>query len=340
MFGNVYGLDLGTCRIKVYDKKKNSIWEERNVIAIADEKRIFSVGDEAYEMYEKTPDNIEIVFPMKEGVISHFYDMQYLLQNLLKKERHFARGSKYVIAVPSDVTEVEKRAFYDLVVHSTARAKEVHVVERCIADAIGSGLDVVREPGIFVANMGAEITELSVISAGGMVFNKRLKTGGFALDQSIANLVRHTHDFLIGRITAEDLRSGFDVFGDDTSTTKKVAGRNLLSGIPQQKEISICLVRAAIKEELESCIREIQALMERTPPTIRQAIMKQGIYLTGGLANQKGLAQYMERSLNLKVNLVPSPESCAINGLKKIIQSKELQQLTFSMLDESYRWIR
>lgn len=340
MFGNVYGLDLGTCRIKVYDKKKNSIWEERNVIAIADEKRIFSVGDEAYEMYEKTPDNIEIVFPMKEGVISHFYDMQYLLQNLLKKERHFARGSKYVIAVPSDVTEVEKRAFYDLVVHSTARAKEVHVVERCIADAIGSGLDVVREPGIFVANMGAEITELSVISAGGMVFNKRLKTGGFALDQSIANLVRHTHDFLIGRITAEDLRSGFDVFGDDTSTTKKVAGRNLLSGIPQQKEISICLVRAAIKEELESCIREIQALMERTPPTIRQAIMKQGIYLTGGLANQKGLAQYMERSLNLKVNLVPSPELCAINGLKKIIQSKELQQLTFSMLDESYRWIR
>lgn len=340
MFGNVYGLDLGTCRIKVYDKKKNSIWEERNVIAIADEKRIFSVGDEAYEMYEKTPDNIEIVFPMKEGVISHFYDMQYLLQNLLKKERHFARGSKYVIAVPSDVTEVEKRAFYDLVVHSTARAKEVHVVERCIADAIGSGLDVVKEPGIFVANMGAEITELSVISSGGMVFNKRLKTGGFALDNSIANLVRHTHDFLIGRITAEELRSGFDVFGDDTSTTKMVAGRNLLSGIPQQKEISICLVRAAIKEELESCIREIQSLLERTPPTIRQAIMKRGIYLTGGLANQKGLAKYMERALNLKVNLVPSPELCAVNGLKKIIQSKELQQLTFSMLDESYRWIR
>ena len=104
---------------------------------------------------------------MKEGVISRFYDMQYLLNNLLKKERHFARGSKYVVAVPTDVTEVEKKAFFDLVVHSTAKAKEVNIVERAVADAIGIGLDIQDSPGICIVNLGSETTELSVLASGG-----------------------------------------------------------------------------------------------------------------------------------------------------------------------------
>lgn len=340
MFGNVYGLDLGTCEIKVYDKKKDSIWKERNVIAIANEKHIFSVGDAAYEMFEKTPEHIEVIFPMKEGVISHFYDMQYLLQNLLKKERRFASGSKYIVAVPSDVTEVEKRAFYDLVVHSTARAKEVHIVERCIADAIGIGLDVKNSPGIFVANLGFETTELSVIASGGMVFNKLIKVGGSVFDKAIVNLVRHTHDFMIGSTTAENLRTQFDLCNDKSSITKKISGRDLISGVPQQKEISIDLVREALKDSLSALIREMQMLIERTPPVVLRSIQKNGIYLTGGLANQKGIADYIEGTLGLKIHTVSQPEFCSVEGLKKIIQSKELQKLTFSMLDESYRWIR
>lgn len=122
MARNTYGLDLGSYEIKVYDKKKDTIWKEKDVIAIKDGTEIFAVGDDAYGMYEKAPDNINVVFPMKEGVISHFNDMQFLLQNLLKKGRQFARGSEYVIAVPTDVTEVEKKAFFDLVIHSTAKA--------------------------------------------------------------------------------------------------------------------------------------------------------------------------------------------------------------------------
>ena len=121
-----------------------------------DKKYIFSVGDEAYEMYEKAPDNIQVVFPMKNGVIAHFDDMQYLLGNLLQTDRQFMRGSEYVIAVPTDVTEVEKKAFYDLVLHSEARAKSVRIVERGLADAIGFGIDVMKEKGVFVANFGVE----------------------------------------------------------------------------------------------------------------------------------------------------------------------------------------
>ena len=181
MARNTYGLDLGSYEIKVYDKKQDTIWKEKDVIAIRDKKEIFAVGDEAYEMYEKAPANIEVIFPMKDGVISRFNDMQFLLQNLLKKDRQFARGSEYVIAVPTDVTEVEKKAFFDLVIHSTARAREVNIVERAIADAVGLDLDVENTKGLFIANFGGETTELSVLAGGGMVLNRLVKIGGTPL---------------------------------------------------------------------------------------------------------------------------------------------------------------
>ena len=339
MFGNIYGLDLGTYEIKVYDKKKNAIWREKNTIAIANEDEIFSVGDEAYEMFEKAPDNIEVVFPMKEGVISRFYDMQYLLNNLLKKERHFARGSKYVVAVPTDVTEVEKKAFFDLVVHSTAKAKEVNIVERAVADAIGIGLDIQDSPGICIVNLGSETTELSVLASGGMVFNKLVKIGGTIFDNAISNLVRHNTNFLIGRLTAEKLRQHFNIFDEKTDTSMEVAGRDLITGVPQQKEISVNLVRAAVKESLATCIREIHFLLERTPPEVRRSIEKNGIYVTGGLARMKGLAEYIEGRTGIKAQAVKNPDLCVVEGLKQIIQSKELRKLTFSMLDENYRWM-
>ena len=339
MFGNVYGLDLGTYEIKVYDKKRNTVWKEKNAIAIANEKRIFSVGDQAFAMYEKAPANVEVQFPMKEGVISHFYNMQYLLQNLLKKEQHFMRGSKYIVAVPTDVTEVEKRAFYDLVVHSAARAKEVRIVERGLADAIGLGLDVQRAPGIFVANLGAETIELSVLSYGGVVFNRLLKIGAATLDTAIIQSVRYNQEFLIGRVTAEELRKSFGVT-DKTDITKSVAGRNLITRIPEQKDVSVNLVQAALKEPLTTCAHEIHALLERTPPEVRREIQKEGIYLSGGLANLTGITTYLESALGLKIHTIKEPEFCAVNGLKRIMESKELMKMTYSMVDENYRWMR
>ncbi len=340
MFGNIYGLDLGTYEIKVFDKKKNTVWKEKNAVAIADEKKLFSVGDAAYEMYEKSPYNIEVVFPMKEGVISHFYNMQYLLQNLLKKERRFARGSKYFIAVPTDVTEVEKRAFYDLVVHSTAKAKEVRIVERGIADAVGMGLDVKNTPGIFIVNLGAETTELSVLSYGGVVLNKLVKTGGTILDHGIVNSVRSNQNFLIGHTTAEELRKTFGIAPRNEVRALKVAGRNLITRIPEQKEVSIGLVHAAMKDTLKLYIHEIEALLDRTPPEIQRYIKNQGIYITGGLSNLKGIDTYLENGLEIPVHTCKEPEFCAVRGLKKIIEIKELRNFTYSMLDENYRWMR
>ena len=341
MARNVYGLDLGTYEIKVFDKKKDRIWREKNVIAMKDKRYIFSIGDEAYEMYEKAPDNIQVVFPMKNGVIAHFDDMQYLLGNLLKTDRQFTRGSEYVIAVPTDVTEVEKKAFYDLVLHSEAKAKSVRIVERGLADAMGFGADIMNEKGLFIANFGGGTTELSVLSYGGLVLYRLVKIGGEHFDSAVASLVRHNEEFLIGRLTAERLRREFGVFDEDTGRRFTVFGRDLLTGVPSQMDVRISLVRAAMKEPLEECVRAIRSMIDRTPPDVRRGIEAKGIYLTGGIANLRGLSTYLEESIGLPVTTVPDPELCAVKGLQKIILSKAYyKKLTYSMLDEDYRWLR
>ncbi len=341
MAKNVYGLDLGSYEIKVYDKKQDIIWKEKTALSIADGKEIIAVGDEAYEMYGKVPSNIEVVFPMKEGVISRFNNMQYLLQTLLKRnELRFAMGSEYVIAVPTDVTEVEKKAFFDLVIHSNARAKEVNIVERGIADAIGLNLDVWNTKGLFIVNFGGETTELSVLAGGGIVFNRRLKVGGVHFDQAIIQLIRYNHDFLIGRLTAENLRKKAGIFSDDNNVVIPVAGRNLITGVPQQHGISINLVRSALKNPLEECVEAIQSMMDRTPPEIRKAILENGIFLTGGVANLQGLEVYIEEMTGIPARTALNPETCAITGLKQIMMSKDLRKLAFSMLNEGYRWMK
>lgn len=340
MARNTYGLDLGSYEIKVYDKKKENIWKEKNVIAIKDQRDIFAVGDTAYGMYQKAPANIEVIFPMKGGVISRFNNMQFLLQNLLKQGRQFARGSEYVIAVPTDVTEVEKKAFFDLVIHSTARAREVNIVERSIADAIGLNLNVQNTKGLFIANFGAETTELSILAEGGMILNRLIKLGGTAYDESIVDLVRHSHDFLIGRQTAETLRKRFGVFTGETDAALSVAGRDLITGVPMRKTISYSLVRAALRDPLLECVRAINSLLDRTPPEVRKGVSANGIFLTGGMAQMPGLETYIKKAVGIPVRTAAEPDICVVKGLEKIINSKELGKFAYSMLNESYRWMR
>jgi len=311
MFGNVYGLDLGTYEIKVFDKKQGKIRREKDVIAIKNKRHIFAIGDKAYDMYEKSPEDIEVVFPMKSGVIARFDNMQTLLGALLKSDRRSIWGAEYVVAVPTDVTEVEKKAFCDLALHSEAKAKSVRIVER------------------------------GVLSSGGLVLNRLLKIGGDDFDAAITGLVRHNKEFLIGKTTAEMLRKKFGVFEQSTNSTITVSGRDLVTGVPSQTDVSIGIVRAAIKEPLDECVRSIKLMLDRTPPDVRRAINERGIYLTGGLTNLKGLSTYIRERVGLPVTTVDEPELCAVKGLQKIILDKEYyKKLTYSMLDEDYRWLR
>lgn len=340
MFRNIYGLDLGTYEIKIYDKRRDRIRSAKNVIAIRDEKDIFAVGNAAYAMYEKAPENIQVVFPMHHGVIARFHEMQYLLCALLKREGRYPNGAEYVIAAPTDVTEVEKKAFYDLVHHSAARAKTVRILDRAIADAVGMGLDVFSAKGVFVVNFGGETTELSVLSGGKTVLSRLLPVGGAALDEAIVASVRHNKEFLIGRITAEQLRWQCGILKNTNRRKLTVAGRDLAMGVPGARQISDGLVRAAMKDSLSEIVRAIQSMIERTPPDVRSEILKSGIYLTGGLARSHGLPAYLRQSTGLLVTAHKNPELCAVKGLRTIISDKHYRNLAYEMSDEDYRWLR
>ena len=337
------GIDLGTANILVYVKGKGIILKEPSVVAYdKDTNKIRAVGEEARQMIGRTPGNIMAIRPMRQGVISDYEVTEKMLKYFISKamgKRAF-RKPRVSICVPSSVTEVEKKAFFDLVVHSTARAREVNIVERGIADAIGLNLDVENTKGLFIVNFGGATTELSIIAGGGLVLNQLLKVGGSDLDQAVAQLVRYNHDFLIGHQTAETLRRNFGVFSDDDNAVMTAAGRDLITGIPQRREISINLVRAAVKEPLEQCVQAIMALMDRTPPEIRKSIRRNGIFLTGGVANLPGLELYLEEMTGIRTHTAIDPDICAVTGLKNIIGSKDLKKLAYSMIEDNYRWMR
>ena len=173
-----------------------------------------------------------------------------------------------------------------------------------------------------------------------MVMNRLLKIGGVTFDQAIINLVRRSHDFLIGRHTAEVLRKSFGIFTSEIESMLTAAGRDLITGVPMRKGISINLVRLAMKDPLLQCVGAIQSLLDRTPPEVRKAINENGIFLTGGVAHTAGLEMYVEEMVGITTRASVEPDICAVSGLKKIIQSKELRKFAFSMIDENYRWMR
>lgn len=340
MARNVYGLDLGTYEVKIYDKKSNDIYTVKDTIAFKDEKSIIAIGNTAYEMYEKSPANIEVVFPMKEGVISRYNDMQFLLNSLLKNDKKLVRGAEYVIAIPTDVTEVDKKAFFDLLINSNANPRGIKIIDRGVADAIGLGIDAEEKKAVFIANLGAETMELSVVSYGEVVLNKLVRLGALQLDQGIQNLLRAKYDFLIGERTARTLRETLGFFGEVDTLSTKVTGRNIVLGIPQQQEIKVEVVRTAMKEPLNEFVREIRSMLNRIPPDIQKIIQADGIYLVGGLSALKGLDYYLSELLEIPIQTVDEPKLNAIDGIAKIINSKELKDLTYSMSEGKYRWMK
>ena len=183
---NAFGIDLGTYNIKIYNGFTDRIVSHKNMIAIQNRRNLFAYGDDAFTMYEKAPDNIKVTFPLTYGVIADINHMQILIRNFINDEMDGnIRSADYYISVPTDITEVEKRAFVDLVKESNIRAKNIYIVEKAIADGIGMDVDMHRSQGFLVVNVGYETTEVSILSLGGIVLSKLIKTGGKKFDESI-----------------------------------------------------------------------------------------------------------------------------------------------------------
>ncbi len=334
MTGKIYGIDFGTSTIKIYQKNGGIILDEKNMIAVANRKQVIAAGNEAFEMYEKAPANIRVSYPVKNGVIADLANMLELLNYMIRKIDRKSRklsAAAVIVATPSDITEVEKRAFFDLVASSNIKAKIIKIVEKPIADAIGIGLDVTNAKGVMVVNIGADTTEVSIMSLGGIVISKLVPVGGNRLDESIKNYVKKNYNLIIGDKTAENIKKELASALPAEERSMKVYGRNVVTGLPTEVEISSDYVYESITEYLYTIVDAIRIILERTPPEISSDIIDSGIYVTGGSSSISELDQLIAKETGLKINVCKDATDTVVNGLGKMIEDKKLISLACSL---------
>lgn len=338
MAQHLYGIDLGTSNFKIYGLTNKKTINEKNVIAKKNKDEVFQFGNPAFEMFEKAPANIEISFPVKFGVIADIRNMDILFESFFRKlnGKSVSGSGDFCIAVPTDITEVEKRAFYDMIAESKVKAKHINVVEKPIADAVGVGIDVDSPKGNLIVNIGSDTTEISVISLGGIVLSKLIKTGGSKLDDAICSIVRKKYNLVIGKRTAEQIKINLADAVNSSESSYVAYGRNIVTGLPSSKEISSELVFEAIAESLHSIIDSIKVILERTPPELAADIMNTGVYLTGGSSQIKNLDQLIKNETGLKVNLDDEPEETVIRGIAEILSNDKLSDLMYVPREKQY----
>ena len=332
MTNNVYGIDLGTCNMKIYCKASNKILNEKNTIALINKDQIYAYGDNAYAMYEKAPETIQVTFPVVGGVIADFNNLQSMLQIYLEKHaKGKLRGAEFIVAVPTDITELEKKAFYDMFYKSRLKPKTVLLCAKPIADAVGLGLDVNQPTGIMIVDIGADTTEISVISLGGLVLSALLPSGGNKIDESIITYVKRKYNLVIGQKTAQSLKERLGSGVPGREDTMIVAGRDVVSGLPIELEMSGAVIYDAIKDNLNNICNSIKMILEKTPPELAKDIIHSGIYITGGSSQIHDLDELFAEITGIRINTCEEPEECVVRGLLKIVSDSKFKHLAYSM---------
>ena len=332
MNNNVYGIDLGTCNMKIYSKATNKILNEKNTIALVNKNQIYAYGDAAYAMYEKAPEFINVIFPVNTGVIADFDILQNMLQLFFEKNvKGKLHGAEFVVAVPTDITDVEKRAFFEMFYKSKLKPKSVLLCEKPIADAVGLGLDVNEPTGIMVVDIGADTTEISVISLGGLVLSDLLHFGGNRIDESIITYVKRNFNLVIGQKTAQAMKETLGSGIPGNKDTMTVVGRDVVSGLPIEMEMNGEVVYEAIKDNLNSICNAIKIILEKTPPELAKDIIHSGIYITGGSSQIHDLKVLFKEITGITINTCEEPEESVVRGLVKIVSDSKFKHLAFSM---------
>lgn len=331
MTTNVFGIDLGTNNLKIYSKAEDSILVEKNMIAIENKHNLFAYGNSAYEMYEKAPGNIQTSYPLTSGVIADIKNMETLIKRFITDLSGDAlKPADFIVAVPTDITEVEKRAFYDLIKDAGIKAKKIAVVEKAVADGLGLDIDVKNSQGVLIVDVGYDTTEVSILSLGGIVLSRLIKVGGLKFDDAIRNMVRKEFSLIIGGKTSERVKISLKDL-EKSGKGAIVYGRDIVTGLPIEREIPVALVNQALEEHFNTIIDSIKVILERTPPELGADIYRQGLYLTGGASQISHLAERIANGTGLKVNLAEKPiESVAI-GISKIINEENYKTVAYSI---------
>lgn len=319
--GTDLGIDLGTATVLVYVKGKGILLKEPSVVAInKSNNKVLAVGEEARKMIGRTPGNIVAVRPLREGVISDYDITEKMLKEFIKKACGKGRivAPKIMVCIPSQATEVEKRAVIDAT--KSSGAKKVHLIEEPLAAAIGAGLDITKPNGIMVVDIGGGTTDIAVISLGGIVVRQSLKVAGDKFDDAIIKYVRNRYKVMIGEKTAEDLKISIgSAFKGSRNLTTTMKGRNLITGLPDEVEIKTEEIREAISEPVSVIVEGVKSILEKTPPELSADIIEKGILMTGGGALLDGLDKLIEVSTGVSVMVASNSIEAVAEGTGQVL---------------------
>ncbi len=333
VFSNDIGIDLGTANTLVYVKDHGIVLREPSVVAVkAGTNMVLAVGNEAKRMLGRTPANIVAVRPLKDGVIADFEITEAMLRHFITKvhNRRKMVRPRVVIAVPSGITEVEKRAVKESATHAGAR--EVHLIEEPMAAAIGVGLPVQDAAGNMIIDIGGGTTEVALISLSGIVFSRSVRVAGDELDEAIVNYVKRAYNLMIGERTAEEIKikigSAFAPENPEKELTMEIKGRDLVAGLPKTLTITSQEVREALAEPINTIVESVRITLERCPPELASDLVDRGLVLAGGGALLRGLDQLLMQETGLPVHVAEDPLSAVAEGTGKVLSEiKFLRQV-------------
>lgn len=330
MPGTDIGIDLGTANILIYISGKGIVLEEPTIVAVDNEtEEIIAYGREAQRMLGRTSDRVRVVCPLSNGVISDYDLTEQLIIRFVKQvASSMLFMPRVVVCIPGEVTEVERRAVIDAV--HAAGARKICLVEEPVAAAMGAGLDISSPHGSMVVDIGAGTTDMAVISLGGMAVNRSIKIAGNTFDDDIIKYVRKKYNIIIGKRMAEEAKIAvscvFPRQEDDRVQPFRIKGRNALTGLPQAVEISSEEVMEAILPSAMLIVREVQSLLEETPPELVGDVYEDGMMITGGGALIYGFDRLLSKKTKMPVRIAEEPLHCVAQGAGQCLGFIDLMQ--------------
>ncbi|BBB33089.1 rod shape-determining protein MreB [Thermotomaculum hydrothermale] len=326
LFSNDLAIDLGTANTLVYVKSKGIVVREPSIVAINKRNnKVEAVGKDAKEMLGKTPANIVAIRPMKDGVIADFEIAERMLDYFIKKahNRNFFLRPRIIISVPSEITQVERKAVKESALK--AGASEVYLVEQAMVAAIGAGLPIVEPVGNMIVDIGGGTTDVAVISLAGIVYSKSLREAGNAMDEAIINYVKKKYRLLLGERTAEEVKINIgSAYPLDKPLEMEVKGRDLDSGLPKSIILTDEEAREALKPVVDKIVETIRITLEKTPPALAADIVDRGIVLAGGGALLRNLDKKLREETGLPVSLAEDPLTCVVMGTGMMLTNIDL----------------
>ncbi|MBI1746676.1 MAG: rod shape-determining protein [Acidobacteria bacterium] len=325
-FSNDLAIDLGTANTLVYAKGKGIVVNEPSIVAIdKNTNHVYAVGKEAKEMLGRTPANIIAIKPLNDGVIADFDVAEEMLKYFIRKahNRNHLVSPRIIIGIPSEITQVEKRAVQESALR--ARASEVYLVEQAVSAAIGAGLPIQEPSGNIVVDIGGGTTDIAVISLSGIVYSRSVRVAGNEMDEAIIQYIKRRHNLLIGERTSEQIKIELgSAYPLDKPMTMEIKGRNLIEGVPKTVLINDEEIREALSECVTIIVNALKVALERTPPELSADIADRGVVLSGGGALLKKLDKRISEETGLPVFVAENPLSSVVLGIGRMLEDFRL----------------